>query len=48
MIASMTAFARDAAQGEWGHATWEIRSINHRYLDLTFKIPDIFREWEQN
>lgn len=48
MIASMTAFARDAAQGEWGHATWEIRSINHRYLDLSFKIPDNFREWEQN
>lgn len=48
MIASMTAFARDAAQGEWGHATWEVRSINHRYLDLSFKIPDIFREWEQN
>lgn len=48
MIASMTAFARDAAQGEWGDATWEIRSINHRYLDLTFKIPEIFREWEQS
>jgi len=44
----MTAFARGTAQGEWGHATWEMRSINHRYLDLTFKIPDIFREWEQN
>jgi len=43
----MTAFARGTAQEEWGHATWEMRSINHRYLDLTFKIPDIFREWEQ-
>lgn len=46
MIASMTAFARVAAQQEWGHAIWEIRSVNHRYLDVTFKIPDIFRPYE--
>jgi uncharacterized protein (TIGR00255 family) len=46
MIASMTAFARAAALQEWGQATWELRSVNHRYLDLTFKMPDSFREWE--
>lgn len=46
MIASMTAFARSAALQEWGQATWELRSVNHRYLDLTFKMPDAFREWE--
>jgi uncharacterized protein (TIGR00255 family) len=42
----MTAFARSAVQKDWGHAIWEIRSVNHRYLDISFKIPDNFREWE--
>lgn len=46
MIASMTAFARTSTQQTWGHATWEIRSVNHRYLDLGFKLPEHFREWE--
>lgn len=46
MVASMTAFARQSAQGEWGQAVWELRSVNHRYLDLSFKMPDNFREWE--
>lgn len=46
MIASMTAFARASALQEWGQATWELRSVNHRYLDLTFKMPEGFREWE--
>ena len=46
MIASMTAFARAATQGVWGQAIWEMRAINHRYCDLSFKIPDFCREWE--
>ncbi|MBS0288891.1 MAG: YicC family protein [Proteobacteria bacterium] len=46
MIASMTAYGRQALQKEWGQATWEIRSVNHRYLDLSFKIPEYCREWE--
>lgn len=46
MISSMTAFARAAQLQEWGQATWELRSVNHRYLDLTFKMPEGFREWE--
>ncbi len=46
MIASMTAYGRRALQQDWGQATWELRSVNHRYLDLTFKMPDYFREWE--
>ena len=45
-IASMTAFARSATQQEWGQAIWEIRSVNHRYLDTSFKMPENFREWE--
>lgn len=46
MVASMTAFAREATQQEWGQATWELRSVNHRYLDLSFRLPENFREYE--
>lgn len=42
----MTAFARVFGQHDWGQATWEIRSVNHRYLDLSFKLPESLREWE--
>lgn len=43
MIQSMTAFARTEEVVEWGSATFEIRSVNHRYLDLHFKLPDKLR-----
>ncbi len=46
MIVSMTAYGRRAVSASWGQATWELRSVNHRYLDITFKIPESFREWE--
>lgn len=46
MLHSMTAFARTHAQGDWGTATWELRSVNSRYLDLTFKIPERLRDLE--
>ncbi len=46
MIHSMTAFARQEAQGEWGGATWEIRSINHRYLDIYLRLPENFARLE--
>jgi uncharacterized protein (TIGR00255 family) len=36
---SMTAFARVQS----GNITWEIRSVNHRYLDGTFKMPEGYR-----
>jgi uncharacterized protein (TIGR00255 family) len=42
MTKSMTAFAR----AEQGAAIWEIRSVNHRYLDATFRMPDNFRHLE--
>lgn len=48
MVASMTSFARSAIQAPWGQAVWEIRSVNHRYLELGFKIPEPFREWENS
>ena len=42
MTKSMTAFARS----ESGHISWEIRSVNHRYLEVAVKVPDAFRSLE--
>jgi uncharacterized protein (TIGR00255 family) len=43
MIHSMTAFARSQKQVDTGHLCWEIRSVNHRYLDVSFRMPESFR-----
>jgi uncharacterized protein (TIGR00255 family) len=40
MIQSMTAFARAQQQGNWGSIVCELRSINHRYLEIFFRLPD--------
>ncbi len=47
-IRSMTGFARVEAQGSWGRIAWELRSVNHRYFDLSFKLPDDFRALEND
>jgi uncharacterized protein (TIGR00255 family) len=46
MIKSMTAFARKQQQQETGTITWEVRSVNSRYLDINFRLPEMFRELE--
>ena len=46
MLASMTAFARLEDTGEWGHAVWEIRTVNHRYLDISIRLPEELRAME--
>ncbi|OZG74247.1 YicC family protein [Hahella sp. CCB-MM4] len=46
MIRSMTAYARQDARGEWGTLTWELRSVNHRYLEPVFRIPEALRDIE--
>ncbi|MFT5592176.1 MAG: hypothetical protein ACI8SR_000533 [Oceanicoccus sp.] len=43
---SMTAFARTDLQTETGSFTWEIRSVNSRYLELHFRLPDTLRTIE--
>ncbi|MBI5451640.1 MAG: YicC family protein [Gammaproteobacteria bacterium] len=43
MICSMTAFARVELAAASGALTWELRSVNHRYLDVTIKLPDEVR-----
>ena len=47
MLQSMTAFARCELAINEGVLSWEIRSINHRYLEINFKLPDTFQilEW---
>ena len=46
MIQSMTAFARESATTAQGVLTVELRSVNHRYLDCSFKLPDALRALE--
>lgn len=46
MIQSMTAFARGQAEGSWGTAVCELRSINHRYLEMVIRLPDNLYELE--
>jgi len=43
MLRSMTAFARKQVEDGLGTLVWEVRSVNHRFLDLSFKLPEGFR-----
>jgi uncharacterized protein (TIGR00255 family) len=42
-IRSMTAFASAEQQISCWLVTWEVRSVNHRFLDLSFRLPESFR-----
>ena len=46
MVHSMTAFSRQQLEREWGSLTWEIRSVNHRYLEPSIRLPENFRNLE--
>lgn len=46
MIRSMTAFARNQATESFGVLIWELRSVNHRYLDIHMRLPDELRAME--
>jgi len=46
MIRSMTGFARVEAQFDFGRLSWEMRSVNHRYLEFSLRLPDEFRPLE--
>jgi len=43
MIRSMTAFAQKEQQSAWGMITWELRSVNHRYLETVIRLPEVLR-----
>jgi uncharacterized protein (TIGR00255 family) len=42
-IRSMTAFAASELQIQGWAFSWELRSVNHRYLDVSLKIPETLR-----
>jgi uncharacterized protein (TIGR00255 family) len=46
MIASMTGFARRETSGSWGTLVCELRSVNHRFLEVGFRLPDELRATE--
>ncbi len=46
MIRSMTAFASADADTHWGALSFELRSVNHRYLELSPRLPDELRAIE--
>nr|WP_163501337.1 YicC/YloC family endoribonuclease [Halomonas socia] len=43
---SMTAFTRQSHDAAWGSLQLELRSVNQRYLDLHFRLPDSLRDLE--
>ncbi len=45
-INSMTAFARVQGENDLGDYAWELRSVNHRYLETQFKLPEKLRMLE--
>lgn len=46
MTRSMTGFARVERQYDFGRLIWEMRSVNHRYLDIGLRLPEEFRPLE--
>jgi uncharacterized protein (TIGR00255 family) len=46
MITSMTAFGRTEETGDAGHVIWEIKTVNHRYLEINLRFPDELRMLE--
>ena len=46
MVYSMTGFARAESREAWGELVWEVRSVNHRYLEAFFRMPEELRAFE--
>ena len=46
MITSMTGFARSEVHDSFGQLTCELRSVNHRYLEPGFRLPEDLRGLE--
>lgn len=42
----MTAFSRMSIQASWANIVWEIRTVNHRYLEINLRLPDGCRDLE--
>jgi uncharacterized protein (TIGR00255 family) len=48
MMLSMTAFSRQQSEQDWGSLTWELRSVNHRYLEASVRLPELFSGLENS
>jgi uncharacterized protein (TIGR00255 family) len=48
MIRSMTGFARGERQYPWGLLAWELKTVNHRYLEIGCRLPEEFRVAESD
>lgn len=46
MIKSMTSFSRLTGVSDEIEVTWELKTVNHRYLDMSFRLPDALRHIE--
>jgi len=46
LISSMTAFVQHESQSEQSRVVWEIRSVNHRYLEISMRLPEELRSAE--
>jgi len=46
MIRSMTGFARRERQFPWGLLAWELKTVNHRFLEMSCRLPEEFRVGE--
>lgn len=46
MLNSMTGFARETAETPFGTMTCEMRAVNHRFLDIQFRLPEELRSKE--
>ena len=46
MLHSMTGFARQSAESALGTLSWELRAVNHRYLEVQFRLPEELRPKE--
>jgi uncharacterized protein (TIGR00255 family) len=46
MIRSMTGFARRERQFPWGSLAWELKTVNHRFLEVGCRLPEEFRVGE--
>ena len=48
MIRSMTGFARRERQYPWGLLAWEVKTVNHRYLEIGLRLAEEFRAAESD
>ena len=48
MIRSMTGFARRERQGPWGTLVCELRTVNHRYLEISLRLPEELRSLDND